>query len=70
MAIPKGHTFDTWVNEVAYKLHDVSGDLAVLKKYWGSLTATQQTALKNSKKAVIDSVITELGLIKTEIDNV
>lgn len=70
MAIPEGYDFYTWTNSQVGKLSTMASDLYVFKKYWGSLTAPQQTAIKNLLKTRIDEVRAELLLIKTEIDAV
>jgi hypothetical protein len=70
MTVPQGYTLYTWFNEVVGNLNDVNGDFMVFQKYWSSFTPTQKAQIKALLTGKIDTAITTLGLIKTEINNV
>lgn len=68
MAIPAGYTIDTWFGEILNECHITQADLSVIRKYWSSLTSAQKTSLKNTFKGVIDTTVTRLNALKSDID--
>jgi hypothetical protein len=72
MAIPGQYNgnINLWINGAVGSLVDTNMDLQVLLKYWSSLTVQQRNALKTLMINKITSTVSELELIKTEIQGV
>jgi hypothetical protein len=72
MAIPAQYNGDLslWYNDVVSKLSDSNQELAMVRRYWASLTTAQKTAVKTKIQGLIATGRTDLLAISTEIGTI
>jgi len=61
-------TFLDSFNEVVNDLNEMSHKVAVYRDDWSSLPSGVKTALKDAAKNLIDTQITKLAAVKSDID--
>ena len=70
MAIPIGYNAFTWARKQASTIGLQSQRAQfIYEDLWASMTTAQKNGVKNSINNTIDSVVSELNSLKTDVNN-